>query len=147
MRTACCILASLAGITGAAAEPAAHPALAHWAAAWSRSDAPALGALHAPYARLFTPDARVQAVGRAAIADALARDIEEKPGRSLTFGRHIWRQYGTLAIASGVALARVAGPDRTDIPMALRFSMVWIAEGEGWRILDQHLSLLEFDDE
>jgi ketosteroid isomerase-like protein len=147
MRSACFILAALACISTAAAEPPAHPALAQWAEAWSRNDAAALAGLYAPCARVWMPDARVQADGAPGIAYALAQDSEDHAARSLTFGQHSWREHGVVAVASGVALVHLVDEDGSRTPMALRFSMVWHGQDGGWRIIDQHLSLLAFDDE
>jgi ketosteroid isomerase-like protein len=147
MRIALAVLAMLASISVAAAEPAAHPALAAWADAWARNDVSALARFYAPTASIFTSEARAPAVGPAQVHEALAQDSAEHAARALTFGRHAWRQHGPVAIASGMALARLVRGDGERMPMALRFSMVWIEGAEGWSILDQHLSLLEFDDE
>jgi len=147
MRTQAMILACLVAAAPALAEPAAHPALAAWAGAWARNDPAGLAQLYASGARAWTALARVQAVDGPTLGYALAREAEHTPPRALTFARHQWREYGKVAVASGLALAHPPGADDRVPPLALRFSMVWIATDGGWRIVDQHLSLLPFDDE
>jgi uncharacterized protein (TIGR02246 family) len=147
MRRLICLLVLLAATGTHAAEPPAHPALGRWADAWSSNDPATLAALYAPCAQVWTPEARVQATGRAAIADAVARAAEDQAARSLAFGHHRWLEHGSLAVASGVALVHLVGQDGTAMPMALRFSMVWRSDGRDWKIIDEHLSLLEFDDD
>lgn len=140
------VLVSLWFGAPACADEPQHPALAAWAAAWAGDDA-RLRALYSPDAHVFTPDARVQATDAAWLDDALARDRTGYPRRRLIFGRHAWRDCGGVAVASGIALAELVDADGVRTTMALRFSLVWVG-GEGfWRILDQHLSLLAFEDE
>lgn len=149
LRTVAPVAGLVAGLVAGPtlADPPAHPALAAWAAAWAGNDPAGMARLYAPGAAAWTAQSRVQAVDGPTLGYALAREAESATPRALTFARHAWREYGRIAVASGLALAHPPGANDAVVPVALRFTLVWIATDGGWRILDQHLSMLPFDDE
>ena len=124
-----------------------HPALAAWADAWTQGDHAALVLLYAPDAQVWTTRARAQATDEPTLDYALARDLPAGGPRALTFARHSWREQGTIAVTSGLALLHAPGADDSQAPVAMRFSLVFSRDAGNWTIVDQHLSLLDLDDE
>lgn len=124
-----------------------HPALAAWADAWTHGDRAALMLLYTPDAQVWTTRARTQATDEPTLDYALAHDLPAGGPSALTFARHSWREQGALAVTSGLALLHPPGAGDAQTPVAMRFSLVFSRDAGDWKIVDQHLSLVDLDDE
>jgi ketosteroid isomerase-like protein len=120
-----------------AAEPV-HPALAEWAQAWAQPEAAPVLRLYRADAHLWAAHTDLPAHGAEAVAATLA---EARRGR-VTFRAHSWRELRGVAVASGILELTFVEPDGDELRLPLRFTIVWVAEAEAWRILDQHLSMV-----
>jgi ketosteroid isomerase-like protein len=139
-------LSALLAAAPATAQPLATP-LDLWAAAWRANDMAALIALYAPDARIvsaFVPDA---AEGSDAVAELLAAETRSAIGRGMRLSGVSLRQFGPVHLATGDALAVLTLPDGSVWRCPLRFSLAFIHDATGWRIIEQHTSFAPFQDE
>lgn len=139
-------LLTAAPALGLAAEAERTP-LDQWAAAWRANDIAALSSLYAADARIvsaFLPDA---AEGAAAVAQLLSAETQAAVQRSLRLSEVSLRRFGGLHLASGQAVATLTMPDGSVWRCPLRFSLAFLWDEDGWRIVEQHTSFAPFQDE
>jgi uncharacterized protein (TIGR02246 family) len=112
-----------------------------WAAAFSRGDLDALGNMYGQDAVVWGTSSSTMRKDPAAIREYYAQLRKAFPETKVKITDMSIRVYGDVAVNSGVLTIQRGTRDSGLNATPARFSMMYVARGGKWLIVDHHLSL------